>query len=53
MKKYKITFVKKQIYEVEAENPYEAEDIALDFLQNDKLAFSHEHIDEIEMEEVQ
>ena len=50
MKKYKITFIKKQVYEVEAKDHCEAEDIALDYLHNDKKAFTHDRIDEIEIE---
>lgn len=50
MKKYKVTFIKKQAYEVEAKNHYEAEDIALDYLHNDKTAFTDDWIDEIEIE---
>lgn len=52
MPKYKVSFIKIQSYEVEAENSYEAEDMALDLLNDDELAFLHEHIDEIEIEEV-
>ena len=52
MPKYKVSFMKIESYEVEADNPYEAEDIALDYYQNDKLAFTDDKIDEIEIEEV-
>lgn len=52
MPKYKVSFIKIQSYEVEAENMINAEDIALEILNDDELAFLHEHIDEIKIEEV-
>lgn len=52
MKKYKVSFMKIQSYEVEAENPMDAEDIALEMLKDDEWAFLHESVDEIEIEEV-
>ena len=52
MPKYKVSFMKIESYEVEAPNAYEAEDIALDMYNADKDAFTHEHIDEIEVEEI-
>lgn len=53
MPKYKVSFMKIQSYEVEAENMMDAEDIALEMLNDDELAFLHEHIDEIEIEEIE
>lgn len=52
MPKYTVTFIKQETYEVEADNPYEAEDMALDMYNADKDAFTHEHIDEMEVEEI-
>ena len=52
MAKYKVSFMKIESYEIEADNPYDAEDIALEMLQDDEWAFLHEHIDEIEIEEI-
>ena len=52
MPKYKVSFMKIESYEVEAPNKYEAEDMALDMYIADKDAFTHEHIDEIEVEEI-
>lgn len=52
MPKYKVSFMKIESYMVEADNPYDAEDMALEMLQDDELAFLHEPIDEIEVEEV-
>lgn len=52
MKKYKVSFTKIESYEVEADNVAEAEDIAIDYLMNDKMAFTDDKIDEIEVEEV-
>lgn len=51
MKKYKVSFIKIQSYEVEAENVMDAEDIALEIFNDDEEAFLHEYIDEIEIEE--
>ena len=39
MPKYTVTFTKQEVYEVEAENPYEAEDMALEMLNDDEYAF--------------
>ena len=47
MAKYKVSFMKIESYEVEAENAVDAEDIALEILNDDEWAFLHEHIDEI------
>ena len=44
--------MKIETYEVEADNIIEAEDIALDYYHNDKLAFTDDKIDEIEIEKV-
>jgi hypothetical protein len=52
MPKYTVTFTKQEVYEVEAENPYEAEDMALDLLNDDEYAFLGSPIYEIEIEEV-
>lgn len=52
MAKYKVSFMKIQSYEVEADNIMDAEDFALDMLNDDEWAFLHEHIDEIEIEEI-
>ena len=52
MPKYKVSFKKIQSYEVEAENPMDAEDMVLEILNDDEWAFLHEHIDEIEIEEI-
>ena len=52
MPNYKVSFMKIQSYEVEAENAMDAEDIALEMLQDDEWAFLHEHIDEIEIEKI-
>ena len=52
MPKYKVSFMKIQSYEVEAENAVDAEDIGLEILNDDEWAFLHERIDEIEIEEI-
>ena len=52
MPKYKVSFMKIQSYEVEADNIMDAEDFGLEMLQDDEWAFLHEHIDEIEIEEI-
>ena len=52
MPKYTVKFVKEEIYEVEAENPYEAEDMALEMLADDQYAFWDGPVHEIEIEEV-
>ena len=52
MKKYKVSFMKIQSYEVEAENTIDAENIALEILNDDEWAFLHEHVDEIKIEEI-
>ena len=52
MKEYKVSFMKIQSYEVEAENAMDAEDIALEILNEDEWAFLHEHVDEIKIEEI-
>ena len=49
---YKVSFIKQETYKVEAPDAYEAEDMALDMYNADKDAFTHEHIDEIEVEEI-
>lgn len=52
MAKYKVSFMKIESYEVEAESAMDAEDMALEILNDDEWAFLHEHIDEIEVEEI-
>lgn len=52
MTKYKVSFMKIESYEVEAENVIDAEDMALEMLNDDEWAFLHEHVDEIEVEEI-
>ena len=52
MPNYKVSFTKIQSYEVEAENAMDAEDIALEILNDDEWAFLHEYIDEIKIEEI-
>lgn len=52
MAKYKVSFTKIESYEVEADSATEAEDIAIDYLMNDKMAFTDDKIDEIDVEEV-
>lgn len=41
MAKYKVSFMKIQSYEVEADNVMDAEDMALDLLNDDEMAFLH------------
>ena len=53
MAKYAVIFTKQEVYEVEAENRYEAEDAALEMLNDDEYAFLGAPIYEIEIEEVQ
>lgn len=53
MKEYKVSFMKIQSYEIEAENAIDAENIALEVLNDDEWAFLHEHIDEIKIEEIE
>ena len=52
MPKYTVTFTKQEVYEVEADNPYEAEDFALEMLADDEYAFLGWPVHEIEVEEV-
>ena len=53
MPKYNVKFIKYETYkDIEADSPAEAEDIALDYYYNDKLAFTDDKIDKIEIEEV-
>ena len=53
MPKYTVTFIKQESYEVEAENCYDAEDMALEMLNDDEYAFLDGPIHEIEIEEVE
>ena len=53
MPKYTVIFTKQEVYEVEAENPYEAEDMALEMLNDDQYAFLDGPVHEIEVEEVE
>ena len=48
MPKYTVTFTKQEVYEVEADNPYEAEDMALEMLNDDEYAFLDGPVHEIE-----
>lgn len=50
MPKYTVTFIKQETYEVEAENHYEAEDMALEMLNDDEYAFLDNPIHEIFIE---
>lgn len=50
MPKYTVTFIKQESYEVEAENRYEAEDMALEMLNDDEYAFLATPIHEIFIE---
>ena len=52
MPKYKVTFTKQEVYEVEAENQYEAEDMALEMLNDDEYAFLGGPVHEIEINEI-
>ena len=52
MPNYKVSLMKIQSYEVEAENPMDAEDMVLEMISDDEFAFLHEHIDKIEIEEI-
>ena len=52
MPKYKVSFMKIESYEIEADNIMDAEDLGLEMLQDDEWAFLHEYIDEIEIEEI-
>ena len=50
MPKYAVTFTKQEVYEVEAENCYEAEDMALEMLNDDEYAFIGGPVHEILVE---
>lgn len=52
MPKYTVTFTKTESYDVEANNACEAEDMALDYYNNDKEAFTDGPIDEITVQEI-
>lgn len=52
MPKYTVTFTKQEVYEVEADNPYEAEDMALEMLNDDEYAFLGGPVHKIEIEEI-
>ena len=52
MPKYAVTFTKQEVYEVEAENRYEAEDMALEMLNDDEYAFLDGPVHEIEVKEI-
>lgn len=53
MPKYKVKLTKYEVYnDIEANSSEEAEDIALDYYMNDKMAFLDDKIDEIEIEKV-
>ena len=51
MPKYYVTLTKHETYEVEADNPKEAEDAAFDWYYNDKYAFLDDPVDKITIEE--
>ena len=48
--KYQVSFIKKQVYIVEANSMDEAEEAAIDMLNADKMAFMADEIEEIEVE---
>ena len=50
-KRYRVAFIKQEIYYVDAESREEAEELAFDEYSNDKYAFSDFAIDEIEINE--
>ena len=50
MPRYAVTFIKQESYEVDAENRYEAEDMALEMLNDDEYAFLATPINEIYIE---
>ena len=52
MPKYAVTFTKQEVYEVEAPNAVEAEDMALEILADDEYAFLDGPIVETEVEEI-
>ena len=53
MAKYRVKLTKHQIYsDIEADSFEEAEEIAIDYYMNDKMAFLDDKIDEIETEKV-
>ena len=53
MPKYTVTFIKKEVYEIEADNSYEAKELAEEMLLNDEWAFLDNIVDKIEVEEVE
>lgn len=53
MPKYRVKLTKYEVYsDIEADSFEEAEEIAIDYYMNDKMAFLDDRIDEIETEEV-
>ena len=53
MAKYRVKLTKHEIYnDIEADSFEEAEEIAIDYYMNDKMAFLDDKIDEIETEKV-
>lgn len=53
MPKYNVKLTKYEIYSgIEANSSEEAEEIAIDYYLNDKMAFLDDRIDEIETEKV-
>ena len=53
MPKYKVKLTKHEVYNDIAANSFEeAEEIAIDYYMNDKMAFLDDRIDEIEVEKV-
>jgi hypothetical protein len=53
MPKYNVKLTKHEIYnDIEANSFEEAEEIALDYYMNDKMAFLDDRVDEIKVEKV-
>ena len=52
MPKYTVTFIKKETYEIEAEDRYEAKELAEEMLLDDEWAFLDNTVDEIIVEPI-
>jgi hypothetical protein len=53
MPRYNVKLIKHEVYkDIEADSFEEAEEIAIDYYMNDKMAFLDDKIDEIEVEKV-
>ena len=53
MPRYNVKLTKHEVYSnIEANSIEEAEEIALDYYQNDKMAFLDDWVDEIEVERI-